>query len=321
MFRCIRCEKVFDDAERTDEHVFPESIGGTICIHDICKSCNSFFGSYVDGPFVNNVLIDSRRMMLGLAGKSGRVPNPLQNGVMADSPDQKVKLLLDDGASKRLYTVPSVQRSTDEKGNPIISIRLDKSDEDKLPQIIETLKSRFARDGKQVEFKTIDKQEFHVDKPWVKEEFHFDALGWQRGIIKIAYELAYRFLGPSYLDDPMAKELRQILLPEKISEEDFRNARFRANIGLASAQEQDFMFLDDPNSLYGALLHVNGTLLCAVKIFDVFQGKIVVTEHFPGKYPLEGEVIRINVVNQETIEMPYHDYLAHLFPDAPPNGT
>jgi hypothetical protein len=320
MFKCIRCLNEFDDAAKSEEHVFPESIGGTICIYDICKPCNSLFGSKVDGPFINNWLIDSRRMLLGLAGKSGYVPNPLENGVMANDPTQKVKYIIEDGVPKGLYTIPSVEHGIDANGNPTISIKLDKSDEAKLPEIMETIKARLAKDGKKIDIKTINRKDVRIEKPWVHQQFKIDIWGWQRGIIKIAYELAYRFLGTSYLDDPVARNLRDILVLDDIDEDTFKQHPVRGTIELA-ANKQDFAFLDDPNSLYGALLHINGILICVVKIFDVFQGKIVVTESFAGKFPLEGNVIRIDVAKNETIELPYYDYLANMFPDDLQNGA
>lgn len=259
-------------------------------------------------------------MVLGLAGKSGTVPNPLEDGVVADDPNHKLKYIIEEGAPRRLYTVPNVEHGTDENGNPIISIRLDKTDEDKLPEILETLKTRLSKGGKQIEFKTRDAHNVRIEQPLVRQTFKFETLGWQRGIIKIAYELAFRFLGPSYLDDPIAQNLREILLPDEITDDIFAKHPVRGTIQLTDNM-QDFAFLDDPDSLYGALLHINGMLICAVKILGVFQGKIVVTENFQGGAPLEGDVIRIDVAKKETLQMPYYEYLSRLFPEESPNGT
>ncbi len=61
--------------------------------------------------------------MLKLPGKTGEIPNPLENGVFADNPDQKVKYIIEeDGQPGRLYIVSKIERGTDETGNPTISL-------------------------------------------------------------------------------------------------------------------------------------------------------------------------------------------------------
>jgi hypothetical protein len=36
-FRCVLCLRELPTAEQTDEHVFPEAIGGVVVLKDMCK--------------------------------------------------------------------------------------------------------------------------------------------------------------------------------------------------------------------------------------------------------------------------------------------
>ncbi len=74
VIKCIFCEET---KEGTAEHIFPQSIGGTRIIEEVCKDCNSKLGSDVDSPLINNVLMEFYRYIYNLKGqKNNRFPNP-----------------------------------------------------------------------------------------------------------------------------------------------------------------------------------------------------------------------------------------------------
>ncbi len=50
-----------------------------------------------------------------------------------------------------------------------------------------------------------------IEHPEVFYRLKFDMASIRRGILKIAYELAFLWLGESYLDDPMAAILRSVV--------------------------------------------------------------------------------------------------------------
>ncbi len=66
--RCIFC---LEERAPSDEHVFPEAIGGTLKIDRVCKSCNGRLGSDVDVLLTDHGLILMKRDMLGMQDSNG----------------------------------------------------------------------------------------------------------------------------------------------------------------------------------------------------------------------------------------------------------
>lgn len=318
MFKCILCLNDFDDSLKTEEHVFPESIGGTIKIWDLCKGCNDHLGEFVDSPLVNNWMIASQRLILKLPGKKGEIPNPLENGILSSDPSQKVKYYMKNGLPESVYLVPNVSRSVDESGNKIISIKLDKKDEHKLPQILDTIKKRAEKKGEKVNLDNIHKEEGREEKPWIQMRHKFDLYDWQRGIIKIAFELTYRKYGIDYLSEPIAQRIIELLRKKDITKDDLQNSMLRGKIGFA-ADTFAPPFLDDSNSLYGMLVVIDNKLICTVRIFNTLQGNIVMSENRSGSFPLDGDFIQIDVKNKIKTEMPYIKFIER-FSDINGNG-
>ena len=104
MARCIICLTETPDAELTDEHIFPEAIGGRIVIGSVCKPCNDKLGNTIDHRLTEHWLVQGQRMLLKLPGKTGQIPNPLERGVMRDEPSQKLIYKMD---ANGLPKVPS----------------------------------------------------------------------------------------------------------------------------------------------------------------------------------------------------------------------
>ncbi len=57
----------------TKEHIFPERIGGNLCLKDlVCEDCNSYLGNSIDYHLIEHVCILPYRYKLNLvANKSG----------------------------------------------------------------------------------------------------------------------------------------------------------------------------------------------------------------------------------------------------------
>lgn len=154
IFRCIICLKELPREMANEEHIFPEALGGMLVIREVCRECNSHLGRFVDKPLVDNWLMQAKRMLLGLPGKSGRVPNPLD----------------------------MIQ---------------------------------------------ISRREVIVEYPQIEQKVCFDFWNWQRGILKIAYELAYKELGSRYMDDPAVAKIRALLQEETVSREEAKRLEIR----------------------------------------------------------------------------------------------
>lgn len=70
---CIFCRK---EKPPSEEHVFPESIGGTLVIKNVCRGCNSDLSRLVDNPFAKSPIIQVARYAHSLGGKRDIVPFP-----------------------------------------------------------------------------------------------------------------------------------------------------------------------------------------------------------------------------------------------------
>lgn len=58
MKTCIYCGKDKQDEEFSDEHIWPDALGGDFLLDfwrtDVCQSCNSLCGLFVDGSFIRS---------------------------------------------------------------------------------------------------------------------------------------------------------------------------------------------------------------------------------------------------------------------------
>ncbi len=278
--KCIFCLLEKPIEEFTREHIFPESIGGSMYLKNcVCKSCNSFLGSNVDGYLTDHYLIQMRRLLYRLPGKSGEIPNPLENGTLLNESGQKVKYILnEDGKPKELYLIPSIEKKTN-GGSIKISITIDSKDKNKLPEM---LNKSIKRSGSNKELKPDDiAKQLKIEEiknPKIFVNAKVDIVNYQKAILKIAYELAYYWLGESYIDDPLAILIRSAILDQSDSTHWGEKYKIRGRIGL---------FKEDAVSTFGSYLETShiaflsrsqNNLACYIRIFTVFEGIIAVTE-------------------------------------------
>lgn len=80
--KCIFC---LEEKPPSDEHVIPDSIGGTIHITEVCRECNSDLSRLVDNPFANSPVIQLARYNHAIGGKRGNVPFPFKGVGVAES--------------------------------------------------------------------------------------------------------------------------------------------------------------------------------------------------------------------------------------------
>lgn len=71
---CIFCNS---KDNLTIEHIIPETISkknNHLVIPFVCKDCNNKLGAYVDGPFINDTMINLHRILYDLKGKKNKIP-------------------------------------------------------------------------------------------------------------------------------------------------------------------------------------------------------------------------------------------------------
>lgn len=216
---CILCLE--NTKPLTDEHIVPDSIGGSLHAEILCKKCNSTLGEKVDGPFSKSLIIEFKRQHLGIEGKSGKIPNPFSSFGTHEHQGKEIKIRLNDSYE------PYVRQSIEEEevdGRLSIRIALDKSDAHKIDEIVERKLKRYykrigisdeqAAERIKIELPRIKSaaQLITHAHPEIKYEFSINTTEQCLEAVKIAYEIASMEFGDEYvLKSPVAANLRTAL--------------------------------------------------------------------------------------------------------------
>src|SRR6185312_3543116 len=279
------CLEDKEDSEFNEEHIFPESIGGTLVIDSVCIGCNSRLGHEIDVHLTDHFFVQGQRMLLNVRGKSGRLPNPLRHGTLVDYPEHKVISVLNElGKPLERRTVTAVKKSTNPDGSEGISIHLDKSDAAKMPNILNKILTRSGRPPLSDADILANQVQHTISNPWVNIQAAIDTRLCQRSVLKIAYELAWRWLGPAYLNDAVAVSLRALIFDTGNSTDWADKYKIRGNIGFIGEKSQYPFWEDESKSHIGFLWRAGNYISAYIRIFEVIEGTIGVSET-PDLYP------------------------------------
>lgn len=279
---CIFCLTEKDETAFNDEHVFPKAIGGTLVIRTVCTACNSRLGTSVDAALTDHILIQSRREMYHLAGNSGTVPDPLAQGTLDKAPHLRVREFAT-GGPEQIRVIPAVRRDRISGDSEHVTLLTDARDEAGLIAMTNKIlrRKRLPTRSPQ-ELRPFIKHE-SVPNPEVVVPISFDLVKYKLALIKIAYELTATWLGDGYLLDPVAAEIRRLLLAVDAPKLDAAPS-CAGRIGLQDpevAREQGA----DPDKHLASLLPVDRAIAIIVYVFDVFEAVIVMSEDrslYPG---------------------------------------
>lgn len=275
--QCLLCRE--DLLEPTEEHIFPESVGGTLVTREVCKPCNDYLGSDVDAPMVNTFLVQAIRLCFGLEGK-GAVPNPFKKGKLQADSQQHVHVRLDESGNLMPILVPRVERSGDK-----VRITVDASDKDDLLEIVNKVRRRASLEPLTQAQVDAGSQVQNLGQVPIEVPFTQDTAAHYRGLIKIAYELGARWLGPTFLDDSCASILRDCLMDRDYTGPDSTKHPIRGRICLANEMpEVDFWAATEPRSNFAFTQEANGRISCIVQLLGAFRACIVLSED-AGRYP------------------------------------
>lgn len=278
--RCIFC---LQERAPSEEHVYPLAIGGTLVIQRVCEPCNSRLGSEVDSKLTDHLLILTRREELDLRGNSGKPISALQqmmkgSAVLANDPQQRVKLITDP-VTGRLVPELLYQRTTGADGS--VRVRVDARNRKSIQRIVESeLKRMKAGTALSGEVKPIDHfvvEEGVIENPEITFNPEIDFHEYQFAIAKIAYELAWYWLGDPWLDDPGCTSLRSYI--------GRRGAMVRGaiQIGLAGSP---LRLWPERDHHVGFVRADGGFVFIGIKIFDLIWGMVVVSER-PESYTID----------------------------------
>lgn len=185
------------------------------------------------------------------------MPNPLERGTVTTT-GQRVRWERDG----RIYFHPMQQRRDD--GTEVL--RVDETDEHRLPQM---LNKATQRRGVQPEGEVVRA----TDEVSLSFELGFDDDRYQLGILKIAYELGYKVLGASFLDDPLAEQFRLALgaKTENVKKLGVFGGLFGPPM-VPIAQHRD-------SHLTGVVFRVDHRVHAYVRLFDRFDGRFTLSEN------------------------------------------
>ncbi len=280
--RCIVCLK---ERPPSVEHVFPLAIGGTLTTERVCESCNAQLGATADAALCDHPLIAMRRGELKLPGNSGQVPDPLEPlfrlGTLASEPARRVKVTTNrKTGTAEVRMLYSVKEAPAANGGTLRQITIDKRD-------VEALGTILQRERKRVGIAPLNDDELErtirdivannantIDRPEVIYQLNIDIVEYRKGILKIAYELAFLWLGEEYLSDPIAEKLRAFILGVN----DEETLGVQAHFG-APNEIDSFRLWSEPKNCHIAFsLGRQSDVAIGLKIFDIFAAVIRVSD-------------------------------------------
>lgn len=306
--RCIFCSL---DRPPSEEHVFPLAIGGTVTTDRVCEPCNSTLGSRVDAALSDFFPVRMRRAMLNLAGNSGTVPawHEMFLGkvkLIGQTADQAHVTFNRETGQLDTRQLKHVVETVTDDGRKMLQITLDERDKDQLPKIIARERKRRGLPPLSEEQLASQAKDFTtttVDHPLIQINPSFSFAFLRHAMMKIAYELAFLWLGEFYLDDPAAADLRAAICSSELASTD----KIAGYVGVAEDCDV-FKFWKPHEAHHLAYANVvGGNVMVSVRVFDIYAACVVVSRE-AGRYfqsHADDEKLRflaINAVSGKTIE-------------------
>ncbi|NNM56234.1 HNH endonuclease [Acidocella sp.] len=311
---CIFCS---EERPPSLEHVFPLAIGGTITTDRVCEPCNSMLGTRVDAALSDFFPIRTRRAQLRLAGNSGNPPvlheiflgQVKLIGQTADRAQTTFNTATGKLDTRQLYHATEIVTPDGKKTR---QITVDERDKDQIPIIIQRERKRHGLPPLSDEQLSIESKNYTVnsiDSPLVQVSLSVSFAYLRHAMMKIAYELAFLWLGESYLADPLAADLRAAICKSDLASTD----NLPGYVGEAENCPPFTNFWTPHQERHLAYAQiVGGTLIIAVRVFDIYAAAIVVSKE-PGRYfrrPTDSVKLRylaIDAVSGKTIDTTFEE--------------
>ena len=282
--RCIICDQ---ERPGTKEDIFPLAIGGCLSTLRVCGDCNSILGTRVDAPLVDHLAIVQRREVLKIKGR-GKIPSAFnrilgKSVVLASDKTHRLRISTDPSTNKLdIRTVPNISKVVLPDGRVADQLRLDVRDIDKA-EIVRKIRERRGLPpltDDELDKRIADAEANAIENinPEVIANIRCDPVGYMKCLVKIAYELAFCWLGEEYLDDPVAKGTRGYLIG-------IMNARNTTNPVLPMKGTVSFDVIDtlktwsnNKNLHVAYAIQFQGSVVVSIKIFDIFYATFVVSD-------------------------------------------
>jgi hypothetical protein len=283
---CIFC---LQERASSLEHVFPLAIGGTVTTDRVCQECNSTLGTRVDAALSDFLPIRARRAELRLAGNSGRPPAWyeifLGDATVIGQSANRIQTTFDEATGKldhrQLYHATDVIAADGSKQR---RITIDARDKDQISKIIQRERKRHGLpplSDEELKIAAGDFETKEVKNPVVQLSIDASFAFLRHAMMKIAYELAFLWLGEAYLQDPIADALRTAILDPDVASTDGINAYIDVADGCTAFKQ--FWIPHKEHHLAYAFLLADGGIAINVRVFDIYAVSLVVSRE-PSRY-------------------------------------
>ena len=264
--------------------MIPLAIGGTITTDRVCQPCNSMLGSRLDAALNDFFPIRMRRAKLRLAGNSGIVPELhemfLGQAKLIGETENRVQTTFDKATGKLNHRL--LHHASDvvmPDGSKVRQISIDARDISQIPKIIQRERKRHNLSPLPKDMLSDAAKKFTVntiENPLVQISPSISFAYLRHAMIKIAYELAFMWLGESYVEDPLAAELREAICSPDLASTD----NIKGYVGFAN-EEQFAVFQHwTPHEAHHLAFAsvVAGSVVVAVRLFDIYAAVVVVSQ-------------------------------------------
>lgn len=265
MSETITCIFCTNEREATDEHIVPEFAGGSLIIKEVCKICNSRMGSDFEGPISRSIIFRLPRHVHGIQGKSASPIHPFPNmGMTEDGSKMRVD------SEFKPYIATKMEERKLESGGVEVSLKIDASDAEKIPEIIESKIRRTAKkewpDMTSDEVDSLvrnalaslpQKYEVRTAQPTIGYRESVDLNHLTLLMMKIAYEIAFHHNGTGILADTSNIQLRDAIQT--------RDTKAKIH-GTLFPQPDPFSYVTAPENTHCVALCNN---VCYVRLFNI----------------------------------------------------
>ncbi|WP_460254155.1 HNH endonuclease [Acidiphilium sp. MT5] len=229
-----------------------------------------------------------KRGEFGLAGNSGKAPSRFNifdgEAKLAEDPDKRLKVRYNPTTEKFDISLIFHKRKVQlPNGTIAVQITVDAKERKNIPKIIQRerkrqgMRSLTDEEMSQI-IGSLEVQEGQQPTFIINPKINFARL--RHAMLKIVYELAFMWLGETYLDDPSAATIRAAILNPDSNETQF----LMGSAGLIPEGNSSFKLWQlHPKHHLAYGIEIDGTIIIAIRIFDLLEATIPVTER-AGRY-------------------------------------